>query len=127
MKINLDPVPDRSSAEIQRLVEREIERFREVGTAAEIRTFLIEPRIEMRTWEWQRPHRQYPVWVIAEGRKYDYNILFSDYGFGPAMPWGLGFISHSEFGADYCWYPNLEQTYKESRLPEELDEPRLDK
>jgi hypothetical protein len=60
--------------------------------------------------------------VIAESSVYDYGIVFSDYGFAPELPWGLVFSSHSNFDADYNWYPTLEQAYKESRLIEEHDE-----
>jgi hypothetical protein len=43
-------------------------------------------------------------------------------GFAPEHPWGLIFSSHDNFDADYCWYPSLEEAYKESRLVEEFEE-----
>jgi len=62
--------------------------------------------------------------LSAESSRFDYGIAFSDYGFGPEHPWGLVFSSHSNFDADYCWYPSLEEAYKESRLIEEYEESR---
>src|SRR6266481_7949818 len=62
----------------------------------------------------------HPIWVVAESSQYDYGIVFSDYGFAPERPWGLFFSSHDNFDADYCWYPSVEETYKESRLVEEF-------
>lgn len=52
-------------------------------TAKGLRTLLIPPRQEQRTWDWHKPYVQYPVWVVAESSRYDYGIVFSDYGFAP--------------------------------------------
>lgn len=120
--MNLDPVPDRIANEVSVLVESEIRSFADPETAAGIRGFLVGPRVEMRTWGWHQPIRKYPVWIIAESSKYDYGIAFSDYGFAPQNPWGLVFLSHSGFDADYCWYPTLESAYRDSRLIEEYQE-----
>ena len=121
MKINLDPMPDRTTEEIQSLVEKQIEKI-DTSITAGLRTFLIQPRLETRDWGWSEPIRAFPVWIIAESKRYDYCLLYSDYGFGPANPWGLGFSSYKGFDADYCWYGSLEDAYKDSRLIEEYDE-----
>jgi len=42
----------------------------------------------------------------------------------PNIPWGLVFSSHDNFDADYCWYPSLQEAYKESRLVEEFADRR---
>jgi hypothetical protein len=60
--------------------------------------------------------------MIAESQKYDYGIAYSDFGFGPSCPWGLIFISQSNFGADYCWYPRLENAFADSRFTDEHKE-----
>ncbi len=73
-------------------------------------------------WDWQKPLKQYPVWVVAESSVYDYGIAYSDYGFGPERPWGLIFLSKNNFDADYCWYDSLKDAYLESRLIEEVAE-----
>jgi hypothetical protein len=48
--------------------------------------------------------------------------VFSDYDFAPEKPRGLVFSSKTNSDADYCWYPNLEEAYKESRLIEAFEE-----
>lgn len=120
--MNLNSVTDRTTDEVRLLVEAEVRRIAETEVLQGIEPFLIPPRIEMRTWEWAKPVKKYPVWIVAESSRYDYGIAFSDYGFAPERSWGLVFLSHSDFNADYCWYPNLEIAYKESRLIQEHEE-----
>jgi hypothetical protein len=120
--MNLKDVPDRTGDEVRVLVEAEVEKFSSANFAKGLKTFLVKPRLEMRMWDWNKPLKEYPVWIVAESSRFDYGIAFSDYGFAPDHPWGLVFLSPSNFDADYCWYPTLEQAYKESRLLEEYSE-----
>jgi len=120
--MNLSRVPDRTTEEIRLLVEDAVGKIRDPIIVEGLRTFLVPPRQEMRTWDWHKPYAKYPVWVVAESLLYDYGIVFTDYGFAPECPWGLVLSSHDNFDADYCWYPSLEETYKESRLIEEFQE-----
>jgi hypothetical protein len=76
----------------------------------------------MRVWDWHKPFREYPVWVVAESSVYDYGIVYSDYSFAPEHPWGLVFSSHRNFDADYSWLSSLEAAYRDSRLIEEFNE-----
>ena len=120
--MNLSNVPDRTPEEIRLLVEGAIGEIRDSLIAEGLRTFLIPPRQQMRTWDWQKPYVKYPVWMVAESSQYDYGIVFSDYGFAPEHPWGLVFPSHDNFDADYGWLPTLEEAYRDSRLIEEFQE-----
>jgi hypothetical protein len=120
--MNLNSVPDRTAGEVQALVDNEMNRIADAKITRGLRKFLITPRLELRTWDWQKPLKDYPVWVIAESSKYDYGIAFSDYGFAPERSWGLIFLSHGGFDADYCWYSTLESCYKESRIIAEHEE-----
>lgn len=122
--MNLARVPDRTTEEIQLLVEEAVGKIRDPIIIEGLKTFLVLPRKEMRTWDWNKPYTKYPVWVVAASSLYDYGIVFTDYGFAPERPWGLVFSSHDNFDADYCWYPSLEETYEESRLIEEFQERR---
>jgi hypothetical protein len=122
MNINLDPMPDRSIDEITILVQAELVKITDEVILAGLKSFLIQPRTEMRDWCWHKPTRNFPIWVIAESQKHDYGVAYSDYGFGPACPWGLIFLSHGDFNADYCWYHTLKDAYTESRLIEEYKE-----
>ena len=120
--MNFSRVPDKTAAEVRLLVEGAAEKITDPDIAKGLRAFLIPPRQELRTWNWHKPYVQYSVWVVAESSQHDYGIVFSDYGFAPECPWGLVFSSHNDFDADYCWYPSLEQAYRESRLREEFEE-----
>jgi len=122
LNMNLSRVPDRTKGEVHLLVEAEVRRIADVSIVQGLQTFIVEPRLEMRTWGWERPLVDYPVWIVAESSRYDYGIAFSDYGFAPEHSWGLVFLSHRGFDADYCWYPTLGDAYKDSRLLEELAE-----
>jgi hypothetical protein len=118
-EVNLTQIPDRTADEVRTLVQSEIRKIADAGTAQAIRTFLITPRLEMRTWGWAKPSA---VWIVAASSRYDYGIAFSDYGFAPEHSWGLLFLSHRDFDADYCWYSTLEDAYRDSRLLEEHHE-----
>ena len=120
--MNLSQVPDRTAEEVRVVVEREVQKITNASILQGIQTFLVTPRVEMRTWGWEKTPADYPVWIIAESSRYDYGIAFSDYGFAPEHAWGLVFLSHRNFDADYCWYSSLEDAYKDSRLLEEYQE-----
>lgn len=123
MKINLDAVPPRTAEEIASIVEAELAHIEDHRLADALRQFLVSPpRMEMRCWGWSHPIRDFPTWVVAESARYDYGIVHSDYGFGPAMPWGLVFSSQDNFGADSGWYQHLFEAFLESRLIEEFNE-----
>ena len=119
----LSRVPDRTADEVRLLVQAEVRKIANASLVQGLGSFLlVAPRLEMRTWGWAKPLADYPVWIVAESSRYDYGIAFSDYGFAPDHPWGLVFLSHRGFDADYCWYPALEDAYKDSRLLEEYEE-----
>jgi hypothetical protein len=82
-------VPDRTADEVRVLVGSEVRKIANGGIVEGIQTFLITPRLEMRTWGWEKTPVDYPVWIVAESSRYDYGIAFSDYGFAPEHPWGL--------------------------------------
>jgi hypothetical protein len=120
--VNLGHLPDRTADEVRVVVAREVQKITDASILQGIQTFLVTPRVEMRIWDWERPPMDYPVWIVAESSRYDYGIAFSDYGFAPEHCWGLVFLSHRNFDADYCWYSTLEDAYKDSRLLEEHQE-----
>ena len=120
--MNLSPVPDRTAGEVRVLVEGEVRNIADASIVQGIQTFLITPRLEMRTWGWGMAPADYPVWIVAESSRYDYGIAFSDYGFAPEHSWGLVFSLHRDFDADYYWYSTLEAAYRESRLLQEHQE-----
>jgi hypothetical protein len=125
--VNLSRVSDRTADEVRVVVESEVRRIADASIVQGLQTFLIKPRLEMRTWGWGKTPADYPVWIVAESSRSDYGIAFSDYGFAPEHSWGLVFLSHRDFDADYCWFSTLEDTYKDSRLLEEHQEKQAGK
>jgi hypothetical protein len=126
LHVNFSPVTEKTAEEVRLLVEAELQKIANSSVVEGLQSFLIEPRLEMRGWGWGETPAEYPVWIVAESSRYDYGIGFSDYGFAPEHPWGLVFLSHRGFDADYCWYPTLESGYLDSRLLEEHDEGRAE-
>ena len=120
--MDISPAPNRTTEEIAAVVAAELALVSDSALASAIRGFLVEPRLEMRTWDWSREPVALPTWVIAESSRYDYGIVYSERGFGPESPWGLVFSSADNFGADYCWYSSLQLAFEESRLIEEFRE-----
>jgi hypothetical protein len=104
------------------IVQAEVQKITDASILRGIQTFVVKPRLEMRTWGWGKTPADYPVWIVAESSRYDYGIAFSDYGFAPEHCWGLVFLSHCGFDADYCWFATLEDAYKDSRLLEKYHE-----
>jgi hypothetical protein len=107
--MNLSRVLERTAEDIRFLVEGAVREIGDATVTEGLISFLVPLRREMRTWDGQKPHAEYPVWVVAESFQYDYGIVFSDYGLAPEHPWGLVFSSHDNFDADYCWYTSMEE------------------
>ena len=112
----------RTSVEIAAFVAAELASFKDSWLRENLSRCLVSPRSHMRTWGWSRLPEEFECWMIAESQKYDYGIAYSDFGFGPSRPWGLVFLSHCNFGADYCWYPHLEEAFADSRFTDEHKE-----
>ena len=122
MNVDLSPKPLLQVEAIQAIVAGEIEKIADSALASALRSFLISPRMELRSWDWSTDHPEFATWVVAESERYNYGIVYSENGFGPRSPWGLVFSSQTNFGADYCWYTSLESAFLDSRLFEELQE-----
>jgi len=117
-----DSVPERSVQDIQNLVEAGVREIEEPSIAGGLRKFLVTPRREMWGWDYSQSILLMPAWVVAIGQRYqDYYLVYSDYGFAPESPWGLGKVPQKNFGADYSWYGSLEGAFRESFLFEEYE------
>lgn len=114
-----EPPPKRTSAEVASLVSAELSTFQDPRLRETLSGCLVEPRSHLRLWDWSASLTEYECWMVAESKVWDYGIVYSDAGFGPANPWGLVFLSANNIGADYCWYPRLEEAFAESRFTNE--------
>jgi hypothetical protein len=89
--VNLSHVPDRTTEEVRVVVEREVQKITNASILQGVQTFLVTPRVEMRTWGWEKTPADYPVWIIAESSRYGYGIAFSEtcFPFAPEFRCGL--------------------------------------
>ena len=73
--MNLNPLPDRTGDEVRVPIEVEVAKFTSTDFAKGLKTFLVKPRSEMRTWDWNKPLKEYQVWIVAESSRFDYAPL----------------------------------------------------
>ena len=98
------------------------------SVAAALRLHLIEPRRCLLEWDYGHPHREfreprYPGFVVAEFAESGTGIAYSEYGFGPASPWGLIWLERPGYGMDSGWYVSLEGAFRESMAWDEPPPP----
>ena len=98
-----------SSAEIARLVERELSGVQDAGLVGRIRTLLVAPYPVEREWNYGAPSQRYTCWTVLEHQPSNTSIVFCAEGFGPSYPWGLVCTSGSamNMGMDSAWYASL--------------------
>ncbi len=96
--------------------------------ASALRLHLIEPRRCLLEWDYGHPHDEfpeprYPGFVVAEFVESGTGIAYSEYGFGPASPWGLIWVERPGYGMDSGWYASLEGAFRESMAWDEAPPP----
>src|SRR5688572_28192370 len=104
---------------IVEVVAAELSRIADPNLVTEIRSLLVEPRCEIREWDycgapWNDGENGYPRWIIA---RRDNHVVFAycEHGFGPRSPWGILSANPSgTMGPDYCWYPTLEAAVRDA-------------
>jgi hypothetical protein len=75
---------------------------------------LVAPHYHQRDWDYGQQGERYPCWTVAEHPASKTAIVFSDYGFGPRMPWGLVWMTDTWFGMDSGWFETLEAAFRDS-------------
>jgi len=102
---------NRTSDDIRRLVDLEMELITDLVVQDALKAILVYPSCHIRNWDWGKPGERYPCWMVAEHKESGTGIVYSDFGFGPERPWGLIFLSEPWFGLDSSWFPNLEEAF----------------
>ena len=97
-------------AQISKLVASEIGRIDQHDLARIITELLIEPREELREWDYGESGEQFPCWIVLEHRQTNTAIAYCDKGFGPDDPWGLLPVDdpRPNIGMDSAWFVSLE-------------------
>lgn len=97
-------------------IEDELRRVRDDRVVRHVRSLLVEPRAELRDWDYGAPDEKYLCWIVAEHRCT--GIAYCEQGFGPRCPWGLISASiearHNSIGMDSGWFPTFMGPYFES-------------
>jgi hypothetical protein len=60
MKIDLSPKQARCLEEIEAIISAELARFKDPSLVRALRSFLIIPRMELRSWDWAGEHPELP-------------------------------------------------------------------
>ena len=110
---------ERTAQEIQQLVEAELVRIQDSRVRDALQSLFVSPRCHQRDWDYGQEGERYPCWTVAEHAPSETAIVFSDYGFGPRMPWGLVWMKDSWFGMDSGWFETVEEAFRDSMAWEE--------
>ena len=113
MPTHLDP------NRIRRLVDHQLALIALPARRAAPQCLLMDPRREVRDWDYGDPGEQYPYWVVAEAPDRGLILVYCEHGFGPDMPWGFLPTDEPEFaslGMDSQWGWYLEAAFLRSGL-----------
>jgi len=105
-----------AKSEISGLVESEAKRITDCRVAESIRLLLVTPHPVERLWDYGAADQRFTCWIVLEHAESNTGIAFCSEGFGPAMPWGLVFLSgpYMNIGMDCSWFVSLEDTFRDS-------------
>jgi len=105
-----------SSATIEALVAREIERISQPDLVALAQALRVPPRLEERPWNYGREGQTYPCWITFIHPPSNTVIAYCSKGFGPRDPWGLLFLTEPRhMGMDSQWFTSVEDALRDSR------------
>jgi len=101
---------------VQARLESELNVILDKAVLVVLKPMLVNPRCEMRDWDYGEEGQSYPCWIVAEHHPSNTCIAYCEHGFGPSYPWGLLFIAgeHLSMGMDSGWYASLEDALRES-------------
>jgi hypothetical protein len=114
-----------TSEQLQELVAAELDRFQIVDKSF-LSPYLVSPSLHSLHWSYSLEPVSYPGGLVADFRKKDIGIFFSEYGHGKHDPWGTIHISDKQFGMDDRWFLSLEDAVINSgcrtgELPDEYE------
>ena len=113
-----------STDEILDLIHTELATVSDSRVVQHVCSLLVKPHVVLRQWDYGKELDSYPCWSVFEHRWSNTSISYSEFGFGPAYPWGLVSIAGSKsdmsMGMDSSWFPIFVETYFESKAVYEL-------
>ncbi len=99
------------------LIGQELNNLLDVRVTAHIQSLLVEPRAELRDWDYGEPGEQYPCWITLADNGSNIAIAYCESGFGPRNPWGLLWLEsreHMSMGMDSAWHSTFLDAYFDS-------------
>lgn len=90
---------------IKAAIRDELASVSDLRVREHIERLLVEPRPEMRAWDYGAPGESFLCWMVFEDR--GTGIAYCEQGFGPQNPWGLVFLNGGSIGMDAGWYPRF--------------------
>jgi hypothetical protein len=98
------------ASDISSLVEAEIGRIVQSELVEVIRNHLVEPRMELRDWDYGEDSEQFECWIVCEDWQSNNAIAYCDQGFGPTYPWGVLSLKGEQLsmGPDGGWFATFE-------------------
>ena len=112
------------AATVRALVARELTLIEDHNRREALRAILVEPRQEIRAWNYGVPGEQYACWVVAHAPAEGVILAYCELGFGPEMPWGFLPSDRSEddsLGMDAQWDSYLEGAFVRAGLWKGVD------
>ena len=99
-------------------IEKEITHLDDHRVADYLRNQLLPPFVISRRWDYGQSDDHYPCWTVLRNKKYDTDIVYSEHGFGPRLPWGLVFSDAEEghMGMDSSWHIGFLDACFDSRV-----------
>jgi hypothetical protein len=104
------------------LFEVELARISDPIVSNAIKSLAVIPKPQERKWFYGiDPELEYLCWLVIEHPESSTGIAYSDFGFGPKMPWGLVFLHDNVIGMDSEWFTTLERAFYDSFASEPLE------
>lgn len=98
----------KSSADVQHLVDRELELVPDTRRRAELSRLLIRPLPMNLAWDYGRPEDRFDCWQVGRSSEGETLLVYCEQGFGPSDPWGFVGRTDDSLGMDSQWHIGLE-------------------
>lgn len=112
--------------DLRSLIEAELAELSDARVLAYVRGLLVEPRVELRDWDYGSPGQQYPCWIVLEDAPTDTAVAYCESGFGPKAPWGLFGLNGEpgqpkpSMGMDSAWMTSFLDVFFDSMAATKL-------
>ncbi len=103
-----------SVEQMSALVSQEISRIQDPVVRLALEDLIVPPTPQEREWYFGGPGETILCWSVIKHLAHDTGIVYSDFGFGPAKPWGLVFLSRMTTGDESTWFESLERVFYET-------------